>query len=415
MRNGEPKIWLAQANNSPFWVIRYIDPETGRTLQKSTGTTKKKEAERKLGEFRADLLNGRYAGPANATWPTFREKYDADILSGFAPATVKKIDTVLDAVERILKPKRMGDLTASRISTFVAKLREGGRRETTIASYLAHLHAALSWAVSVKLLSAVPKIKKPKRAKLLKKPKGRAPTEEEFKKILAVIPEVIGSKRAASWRHFYEGLWWSGLRLGEALELWWDRDDRLCIDLTQGRPLLRIPAELEKGHQDRLLPIAPEFAEFLLRTPEEQRTGRVFKPEPEKTGKKPLTIIWVIKIMALIGEKSGVVVHVDPKTGKKKYASAHDFRRAFGDRWALRVMPPVLMQLMRHESIETTMRFYVGRSVQATADVVWEAYERAKEQPRKESSPLRDTLRDTQGVSGNGRKGADDANSGVPG
>src|SRR6185437_12331864 len=315
----------------------------------------------------------------------------------------------------ILKPKRMGDLTASRISTFVAKLREGGRRETTIASYLAHLHAALSWAVSVKLLSAVPKIKKPKRAKLLKKPKGRAPTEEEFKKILAVIPEVIGSKRAASWRHFYEGLWWSGLRLGEALELWWDRDDRLCIDLTQGRPLLRIPAELEKGHQDRLLPIAPEFAEFLLRTPEEQRTGRVFKPEPEKTGKKPLTIIWVIKIMALIGEKSGVVVHVDPKTGKKKYASAHDFRRAFGDRWALRVMPPVLMQLMRHESIETTMRFYVGRSVQATADVVWEAYERAKEQPRKESSPLRDTLRDTQGVSGNGRKGADDANSGVPG
>jgi integrase len=155
--------------------------------------------------------------------------------------------------------------------------------------------------------------------------------------------------------------------------------------------LLRIPAELEKGHQDRLLPIAPEFAEFLLRTPEDHRTGRVFKPEPEKTGRKTLTIIRVIKIMALIGEKSGVVVHVSPKTGKKKYASAHDFRRAFGDRWALRVMPPVLMQLMRHESIETTMRFYVGRSVQATADVVWEAYERAKEQPRKESSPLRDT------------------------
>ena len=34
----------------------------------------------------------------------------------------------------------------------------------------------------------------------------------------------------------------------------------------------------------------------------------------------------------------------------------------------------------------------MGRSVQATADVVWEAYERAKEQPGKE---LRDTLRDT--------------------
>lgn len=37
-----------------------------------------------------------------------REKYDADILSGFVHATVKKIDTVVDAVERILKPNTQG-------------------------------------------------------------------------------------------------------------------------------------------------------------------------------------------------------------------------------------------------------------------------------------------------------------------
>jgi hypothetical protein len=69
-------------------------------------------------------------------------------------------------------------------------------------------------------------------------------------------------------------------------------------------------------------------------------------------------------------------------------------------------MPPVLMQLMRHESIETTMRYYVGRSVQATADVVWEAYERTKGQPGNE---IRDTLRDTNGFSEKGPKGANDA------
>ena len=45
----------------------------------------------------------------------------------------------------------------------------------------------------------------------------------------------------------------SGLRLGEALELWWDRDDRLCVDLARKHPMLLIPAELEKGHRDRLL------------------------------------------------------------------------------------------------------------------------------------------------------------------
>jgi integrase len=106
------------------------------------------------------------------------------------------------------------------------------------------------------------------------------------------------------------------------------------------------------------------------------------------------------------------VVHVVPKTARKKYASAHAFRRAFGDRWARRVMPPVLMQLMRHESIDTTMRYYVGRSFQATVDVDWEAYQRAMEKPNKESSPARDTLRDTQGFPKNDPSGPRDASRG---
>jgi hypothetical protein len=86
----------------------------------------------------------------------------------------------------------------------------------------------------------------------------------------------VGEAAAASWTHYLEGLWTSGLRLAESLELYWDRDDKLCVDLAGKRPMLRIPAELEKGHKDRHLPIAPEFAEFLLRTPPAERTGSVF-------------------------------------------------------------------------------------------------------------------------------------------
>jgi len=33
-------------------------------------------------------------------------------------------------------------------------------------------------------------------------------------------------------------------------------------------------------------------------------------------------------------------------------------------------MPAILRELMRHESIETTMKFYVGRNAQATAGVL---------------------------------------------
>ena len=61
-------------------------------------------------------------------------------------------------------------------------------------------------------------------------------------------------------------------------------------------------------------------------------------------------------------------------TGKVKYASLHDLRRSFGERWSVRVTPQVLMALMRHEAIETTMGFYVGLNAQTTADAVWAAY-----------------------------------------
>jgi integrase len=171
-------------------------------------------------------------------------------------------------------------------------------------------------------------------------------------------------------------LWTSGLRLGESLELFWDRDDKLCVDLTTKRPTLRIPAELEKGNRDRLLPIAPEFAEFLLMTPDADRTGPVFRPAPERVKGERLCDYTVSRILSKIGEKAGVKVATG-QNGKVKYASAHDLRRSFGERWAARVMPVVLQQLMRHESIETTLRYYVGRNAQSTADVLWEAHERA--------------------------------------
>ena len=38
-------------------------------------------------------------------------------------------------------------------------------------------------------------------------------------------------------------------------------------------------------------------------------------------------------------------------------------------------MPQVLTELMRHESIETTLRYYVGRNAEQTTDAVWAAFE----------------------------------------
>jgi len=106
----------------------------------------------------------------------------------------------------------------------------------------------------------------------------------------------------------------------------------------------------------------------------------VFSPLKRQASGAVLCDKTVSRTVSAIGEKAGVIVNTD-KTGKVKYASAHDLRRAFGERWSSKVMPQVLMELMRHESIDTTMKYYVGRNAQRTADALWEADAKSQPQP----------------------------------
>ena len=204
--------------------------------------------------------------------------------------------------------------------------------------------------------------------------KGRPITGEEFERMLAKVPDVVGEAAATSWTHYLNGLWHSGLRLAESLELHWDRDDKLCVDLSGKRPMLRIPAALEKSNQDRLLPIAPEFAEFLLVTPEAQRVGPVSAHGPSTEAGQPYRDS-IGPTVSAIGEKAGVKVNTDA-AGKVKCASPRPtplIRRALGKP----CYAPGANGPDAHESIETTMRYYVGRNAQTTAEVLWQAHQTA--------------------------------------
>ena len=71
--------------------------------------------------------------------------------------------------------------------------------------------------------------------------------------------------------------------------------------------------------------------------------------------------------------------------------STHDLRRAFGLRWARRVMPMVLKELMRHKTVLTTEKYYVGIQAQETAKHLKDVM--AKEMELKSS--LKESLVDT--------------------
>lgn len=354
-------------------MLRYKHPLTGKWKHKSAGTHKQREAERAAERLEQKL---RKSAPEDDKigWLTFRDRYEVEHASGLADGTRRKISTTLDAIERILDPDRLNQLNASRVSYFLSKLRDGKRSETTIKSYLSHLHAAMQWAVDVDLLEAVPKFPKIKRAQQQKKMKGRALATEEFERMLDKASDVVTGKQSPSWKYLLEGYWLSGLRLEEGMALRWDfRDDWFCVDFSDKFPMFHIPANEEKGHKDRSLPMAPEFAVFLSKTPLNDRTGFVFRPglrRPKKSDNGRCTAAYVGQTISKIGEKANIKVS---HRGKTKYASVHDLRRSFGTRWSPKVQPTVLMELMRHDNIETTLRYYVGVNSQSTASQLWNA------------------------------------------
>jgi integrase len=397
------KVTVVSFGSDRPLMLRWIDPATGQRKFKSAKTRKAKDAQRAAARLEEDLRNGKLATNARMNWQDFVVKYSEQVLPGRAEKTRRIVATVFNAVDRLVKPERLGGMTAARLDEFAARLRGEGKAEASIKAYLAHLRSALAWAARLKWIPAVPDFPETIRApKADGAMKGRPVTGEELWKLLRATRKVVGPKVAKHYRRLLVGLWWSGLRLGEAVNLRWDGTaPGLIVDMDGRRPMLRIDAAAEKGNRDRLLPIAPEFARLLQRVPKSRRRGKLFSVPHAITGRPMPTrdVSWTIgKIGKAAGVKvrSKVRVKVDRKTGERrevetvKFASAHDLRRSFGERWSLRVMPRVLMELMRHESIGTTLKFYVGQNAERTADAAWAAYEaaQAKQQTAGKAAPV---------------------------
>jgi integrase len=359
------RVSVASYGRGRALALYWRDPLTGKRKVVSAKTTDEKEAERAAAVLQDELNSGRYSSPSKLTWMEFRQRYEIERLAALAETTQQTARGALNHVERVLNPDRLAKLTTTTMSRFQSQLRQEGMTDVTLASILRHLRPALSWAVSMGMLPKVPELHPPKRAKGQTLMRGRPITAEEFDRMLFAVPKVRPHDSAA-WIHYLTGLWLSGLRLEESLALSWDQDQPFYADLTGKRPAFRIYAEAQKARRDEILPMTPDFAQWLLQTPEPERRGRVFKLTGLQTG-KPITPKRICRLVSKFGKKAGVVVN----KADGKYASAHDLRRAFGTRWAKRVMPAVLKRLMRHASIETTMSYYVALDSADVADELW--------------------------------------------
>lgn len=347
-------------------AMYYVDPVSGKRVVKTTRTTDQREAERTAGEWEKELQRGGGHSPSKITWQHFRERYEAEYMPGLSKSSRGNFNAAFHHLERVMNPDRLCKLTTACMSGFQAKLRAGGKlKETSIAGILRHLKAALSWAERQTMIDKAPRFTMPKVGKG-SLAKGRPIVAEEFERMLSVA-EKVRPKDAWKWQRLLTGLWLSGLRLGEALELSWDHEAPFCIDLTGKRPVFVIRAEAQKNRRDEILPMTPDFAEWLQATyPEGERQGWVFGIR--------MRLFWVSTLISGIGRKAGVMVN----KADGKYASAHDLRRAFGTRWAKKVTTPILQRLMRHADIKTTMSYYVDIDATDIADGLWATFKQEK-------------------------------------
>ena len=353
---------LLRRNGASVYQVRYILKD-GTTRERTTKESTKRNAERRALEILKEV--DRRGALEVYGFNEFCVRYEAEHL-GNRPFKSKEAFRV--AATRLLDLcpiTFVSDITSQVLVQFAVRLRAEGKSEATIQAYRDHLMAALRWAEEVEVIQQRPK--PPRLSRIPSGTRGRALTEEEFDRMLSKLPEVVGEDYADRWAWNLTGLWLSGFRLGESTKLFWEPtlDGHFLVDLDSSRPKVQINQFAEKAFQNRLLPLTPDFAEFLRSVPEPRRNGAVFKWPLSRGYTENLKTIG--KRISWCGSKACI------RTGADKTASAHDLRRSFGSRWALKVQPFVLKTLMRHSSITTTERYYVSIDSDRVSEALLEA------------------------------------------
>jgi integrase len=379
----ETTVYVVEVAGRATYQLKWVDPNSGRWRWKSTdievgGSRAKKRAEELAAQMRVELSSGVPQVSDRVTWADFTDRYLRQRGGGMRASSQAKVRSVFNIVERLRNPRYVSSIDEQAIGDLVERLRKGEglpnaakgealvpRSEESIASFMGTLKAALRWAAQNKLIRACPaftSVRRPKKSRGFSRAKGRPVTAEEFERMLGKTAAVVGEANAVAWRFFLRGLWAGGLRLAEAVAFDWEDVHQPQPLLDTDPPVIWMPGDFDKSGHDREMPMDYEFAELLAEVPVEKRVGRVFHLPGIQGDTSRVTPEWAGRIVSRIGERAGVIV-ATTKGGKKKYASAHDLRRSFGHRLVAMGTPvDELKELMRHESLDTTFRYYVGQT-----------------------------------------------------
>lgn len=337
-------VYVLKPKDRPTLQLQWVDPVRGKRKTCSAKTSDPAAAELARSDLQFRLRNGLYQEQSKLDWKHFRELFEQEHVAGLRESTREKYACVLDVFEQIVNPAKLRAIDERVLSQFVRGMRERKRRgkkepglaRWTMRNYLISLKKAIGWAVEQKLLPTMPNFPKVKAPK--KKPQPIP--AESFERLLLKAPNAL-------WRAFLLCGWWAGLRLSEVRELRWEKSDRWpWIDFEGNRVML--PAAFAKSGADQLVPLHPTLRRTLAELP--RSCDKVF-PFRSRMGGGPLSRSGISNRIITMAKRAGVKL------------SMHALRKSFGCRIAKRFgkgSAPVLHELMRHASMQTTMDFYAN-------------------------------------------------------
>jgi len=345
-------VTVRKRPDTGYYQLRAISPLNGKELRRSAKTTQLKEAMKAAAAWEAELEQGIYT--RRMTWEQLSVRFADEYLPRLKANSRSTMRATLTAFGKFVEPQAgISAITGSTISQWTARLRQSGLRESTIARHLRCLKCVLNWAVSTELMARRPSITMPAGGSKKRFLKGRALTEADFTLLCQTADRIN-----PTFTPLLNLLWLSGLRISEAYRLSFDTGPNQ-VDLANRR-FVFLAAGQKSGH-DETIPLLPELHDWLASLG--RTSGPVVRP---LVGGKPVTLDTTKRQISAIGAASGLVT--GSETGK--HVTAHDLRRSFGTRWALRVHPLVLKKLMRHETLDTTLRFYVHLDDSQIADAI---------------------------------------------
>lgn len=326
----------------------WTDPFTGQRHTKTAPPTMR-QAEREAAQVEGELRGGQTVGAV--PWTEFLTAARRQWLSCQSGAYRALVETAVASFEKhVGAPRDTKQITSQKLAEWHRKLSAAGRSPETIRSYTRHICSLLNkggGAAGIPI--SAPKYAVPNGHRCSHM-RNKPASQSDYEAMLEAADRVRNGD-AAAWRRLISVQFLGGLRLSEGLCLSWDKPP-IQIDLTGGRrPRLLFYAEGQKARRDEYCPMSPEFHDWLQTLPPGQQTGRV------------------CGVTCQMQHASAKIREIAREAGVN--VTAHDLRRSFGTRWAMKVKPAVLMRMMRHRNIETTMRYYVDIDSDDIADQIW--------------------------------------------